>query len=103
MRKKPTTILALNQGSRYIGFAAFRGPELLDWGVRVIRAKTSRGKVKAAGTIFVEAIERFHPDTMAVKRLHPSRSSPALDGLTESLAELRTAAGYGFAPIRSGK
>lgn len=88
MPKEPTTILAVNPGSRYVGFAAFRGPDLLDWGVRVSRATTPRGRVNTVSSILSEAIERFHPDTLAVKALHPSRSSPALDNLTDSITEL---------------
>jgi hypothetical protein len=88
MPKQPTTILAVNPGSRYVGFAAFRGPDLLDWGVRVIRATTPRGTAKIAGSILSEAIERFHPDMLAIKALHPSRSSPALDHLADSITEL---------------
>jgi len=88
MPKEPPRILAVNPGSRYIGFAAFRGPELLDWGVRVIAAPTPRGRVRVAGQILTDAIERFGPDTLAVKRLHASRSSLALDLLADSIREL---------------
>jgi len=88
MPKEPPRILAINPGSRYIGFAAFRGPELLDWGVRVISAKTPRGRVRVAGQILKEAIERFRPDTLAAKRLHSSRTSTCLDRLADSIREL---------------
>ncbi len=88
MPKELPKILAFNPGSRYIGFAAFRGPELLDWGVRVISAKTPRGNVRVAGQIVKESVERFQPDTLAVKRLHSSRSSPSLDRLADSVWEL---------------
>lgn len=88
MPKEPLRILAINPGSRYIGFAAFRGPELLDWGVRVNSAKTPRGKVRVAGQIIKEAVERFEADALVVKRLHPSRTSISLDRLTFSIKEL---------------
>jgi Holliday junction resolvasome RuvABC endonuclease subunit len=88
MSQEPPRILAINPGTRYVGFAAFRGPELLDWGVRVITAKTPRGKVKAAGAILVEAIERYGSDTLVIKRLHRSRSSACLDGLSRSIRQL---------------
>ncbi len=86
--KELPRILAVNPGSRYIGFAAFQGPELLDWGVRVISARTPRGKVRVAGHILTEALERFRPDLLAVKRLHASRTSTSLDRLTESIRDL---------------
>jgi Holliday junction resolvasome RuvABC endonuclease subunit len=88
MPKELPTILAVNPGSRYLGFAAFRGPDLLDWGVRVVSAKTPRGRVRVAGQIVREAIERFQPDALAVKRLHSSRTSTTLDRLTDSITEL---------------
>lgn len=88
MTKEPPRILAINPGSRYIGFAAFRGPELLDWGVRVISAKTPRGRIRVAGQILKDAIERFQPDTLAVKRLHSSRTSTSLERLTDSIREI---------------
>ena len=86
MPKESPRILAVNPGSRYIGFAAFRGPELLDWGVRVISAKTPRGRVRVAGQIIREAIERFRPGSLALKRLHPSRTSTSLDRLARASA-----------------
>jgi Holliday junction resolvasome RuvABC endonuclease subunit len=88
MPKELPRILAVNPGSRYIGFAAIRGSELLDWGVRVISAKTPRGRVRVASQIIKDAIERFQPDTLAVKRLHPSRTSTSLDRLTDSIKKL---------------
>lgn len=88
MPKEPPTILAINPGTRYLGFAAFRGPELLDWGVRVIRAKTSRGTLRVAATILNEAIDRFQPDTLAIKQLHRSRSSASLNSLTGTMKKL---------------
>jgi hypothetical protein len=88
MPKEPPKILAVNQGSQYIGFAALRGPELLDWGVRVNSAKTARGSVRVAKQILNEAIARFQPDTLVLKRFHSSRSSPSLDRLSDSIREL---------------
>jgi len=88
MPKEPPRILAVNPGTRYIGFAAFRGSELLDWGVRVVSAQTPRGRVWVGTRIVRETIERFQPDTLAVKRLHASRSSTSLDRLADSIRKL---------------
>jgi Holliday junction resolvasome RuvABC endonuclease subunit len=88
MPNESPRILAINPGSRYIGIAAFRGAELLDWGVRVNSGTTPRGSVRVAGQIVKASIERFQPDTLAVKRLHSSRTSPSLDRLTASIVEL---------------
>ena len=88
MQKESPRILAVNPGSRYIGFAAFRGPDLLDWGVRVNTGKTPRGVARVGVGIVKETVERFQPNTLALKCIHPSRSSPALDRLTDSIREL---------------
>jgi Holliday junction resolvasome RuvABC endonuclease subunit len=88
MPKEPTTILAINPGSRYIGFAAFQGPDLIDWGVRVVRGKTPKGRIRVATKIVLEATDRFHPQVFAVKDLHQSRSSSALNGLIDSITDL---------------
>jgi hypothetical protein len=88
MPKEPPRILAVNPGTRYIGFAAFQGPDLLDWGVRVNTAKTPRGRVRVAGRIITDAIDRFHSDVLAVKRLHESRTSTSLDRFADSIRKL---------------
>src|SRR5262249_34930749 len=88
MQREPLRILAVNPGARYIGFAAFRGPELIDWGVRVIRAKTIRGKQKAIGAILAEAIDRYQAQSLVIKKVHGSRTSPALNGLSRTIDEV---------------
>jgi len=88
MKKEVCRILAVNPGSRYVGYAAFRGPELLDWGVRVIRAKTSLGKRRAAQAMLVEWIERYDSDALVMKALHRNRSSQRLDHLARAMSQL---------------
>ncbi|HEY7326081.1 MAG TPA: hypothetical protein VH592_00470 [Gemmataceae bacterium] len=56
--------------------------------MRNISARTPRGTIRGAGQIVKEAIERFQPDALAVKRLHVSRTSTTLDRLTDSIREL---------------
>ena len=75
MPKKPPRILAVNPGSRYIGIAVFRGPELLDWGVKVVAGKTPSGKLGSVRAILRDCVERYDPDVLVIKRLHRSRSS----------------------------
>lgn len=88
MQKEPPRILAVNPGSRYLGIAAFRGPELLDWGVKVITGKTPTEKLKTARTIIVALIGQYVPNVLVIKELHPSRSSRQLDGLVRQLKSL---------------
>jgi Holliday junction resolvasome RuvABC endonuclease subunit len=88
MQKEPPRILAVNPGSRYLGVAAFRGPEILDWGVKVVIGKTPDRKLQAARKILVALIGQYRPDVLAIKRLHRSRSSRQLDELAAQLKTL---------------
>lgn len=88
MPKEPPRILAVNPGSRYIGIAAFRGPELLDWGVKVVIGKTPRDKVRAARLIVAGLIEQYCPDVLALKQLHCSRSSRQLNQVVGEITNL---------------
>jgi Holliday junction resolvasome RuvABC endonuclease subunit len=88
MPKEPPRILAVNPGSRYVGIAAFRGPELLDWGVKVVTGKTPREKLKAARKIIVALIGQYVPNLLVLKELHPSRSSRQLNRLVREIKSL---------------
>lgn len=88
MPKEPIKLLAVNPGARYVGWAVFRGPELQDWGVRVVRAKTLLGKRRAVNAMLVEWIERFGSDYLVTKTLHRSRSSQGLNQLARSMIQL---------------
>ena len=69
MPKEPPRILAVNPGSRYMGIAAFRGPELLDWGVKVVRGKTPQEKLAGVRIILLDLLLSYQPDVLAIKRL----------------------------------
>jgi hypothetical protein len=88
MPKEPPRILAVNPGWRYLGIAAFRGPELLDWGVRVVIGKTPEEKLRAARNIVAGLIGQYCPDVLVLKRLHPNRSSRQLRELVAQIKNL---------------
>jgi hypothetical protein len=85
MPKEPPRILAVNPGSRYLGIAAFRGPELLDWGVKVVIGKTPRKKLAAGRKIVIALFDQYCPDVLVLKRLHHSRSSHQLNELVDQI------------------
>jgi Holliday junction resolvasome RuvABC endonuclease subunit len=85
MLKKPLRILGLNPGSRYLGMAVFQGPELRDWGVKVVKGRWSKAKLKKIKEIVLRTIDQYGVNILAVKRLHPSRSSTNLQGLVAEL------------------
>jgi Holliday junction resolvasome RuvABC endonuclease subunit len=88
MPRIPLTILGINPGSRYLGTAIFHGTELRDWGVKVIEGRWSKEKLGKARMIVSTLIEQYEPDVLAIKRLHPSRSSPSLNLLVGKIKEL---------------
>ncbi len=86
MQEKDIRIFALNPGSRYAGIAVFRGPELIDWGMKKSAMLKSCNNWSERLKSFVsEAIERDGINRLAIKRLHPARSSEYLRNLTDEL------------------
>ncbi len=88
MLKKPLTVLGINPGSRYLGIAVFQGPLLRDWRVKIIKGKGPKEKMKKIKEIVSSFIELYRPNVLAIKRLHPSRSSQNLKQLVARIREL---------------
>lgn len=87
MPKQQIKILGINPGAKYIGLAAFRGPELRDWRVRVNKGKWSEEKMAKAMGIVAGFFQQHDPDAVAIKSLHPSRSSPELNRLANKIKD----------------
>lgn len=85
MYKEPPRILAVNPGSRYIGIAVFRGADLLDWDVKVTGGATAVQRRMACHRIMADYFEMYRPNILAIKQLHPSRSSLSLDQLVKHI------------------
>jgi hypothetical protein len=81
MPPKAPVIIGINPGSRYVGLAVFRGPVLVDWGIKVMKGHWSSVKLRRAKRLITLTINCFQPDALAIKRLHPARSSRGLDRL----------------------
>lgn len=81
-------ILALNPGTRYLGLAVFHGPELRDWGIRTFKGRWSRKKLKKIRKVVSGLIRRYGLTTLALKKLHPARSSANLNALVLELQNL---------------
>ena len=78
-------ILSIILGTRYIGVAIMNGSDLRDWFVKSLHGKSVKEKLNYLHTIISDYIERFNIDALALKKLHPSRSSPTLNRLNESI------------------
>ena len=85
---KELKILAINPGSRYLGVASFQQAELRDWGVKVLKGKWSGEKMEMAKKTVSILMDCWRPDVLAIKLLHPARSSRNLKGLVAKVKEL---------------
>ena len=83
-----STILAINPGTRYIGIAVLVGTDLVDWGVKVMEGKWSPEKLVKAMHVISALIADYQPNTIAIKRPHPSRTSAQLDELCREIIEM---------------
>ncbi len=88
MQQTQPTILAINPGTKYLAVALFQGNQLKDWRIKTLKGKWSEEKLKKAFAIISGLIERFKPDTLCLKRIHHSRSSPALNSLVAEIQKL---------------
>jgi Holliday junction resolvasome RuvABC endonuclease subunit len=84
----PKKILGINPGARYIGYALFNNSELRDWGIKSVKGKWTPEKSQKIGRILLGLLEQYQPDVLAIKKLHPSRSSHNLHGLINRFKEI---------------
>jgi Holliday junction resolvasome RuvABC endonuclease subunit len=85
MSKKPITILAINPGTKYMAIAIFRESELREWFIKIFKGKWSKEKRHAILATVARFVNRYQVDALAIKRLHPSRSSGNLDSLVSGI------------------
>ncbi len=71
-----------------MGIAVFYGAELRDWQVRNIDGGWSNDKMAKVIMLLSSLIDCHRPDVLAIKKLHPSRSSPNLNRLVCRINEL---------------
>lgn len=87
MLKKIHTIISINPGSRYMGIAVFRGFDLREWDVKSVSGSCSKERMRKAKNIISWFTEHYNPDVLAIKRLHPSRSSTYLNRLVSRIKQ----------------
>jgi Holliday junction resolvasome RuvABC endonuclease subunit len=85
---EPKRILGINPGTRYLGLAIFEGSSLLDWRVKTITGKWTKEKAIRILDIIREQIELYDISVIAIKKLHPSRSSKNLKLLVSRIRNL---------------
>lgn len=93
MPKKPIKIIGVNPGTRYMGLAFFNGAELRDWRVRVVKGVWSKKKLKKVVNVLSDFIDQYEPNVIAIKTIHPSRSSKNLKQLISQIKKLSEESG----------
>lgn len=88
MLDKQTRILGINPGARYIGYAQFNNSELRDWGIKAVKGKWTPEKSQKIGRILTGLLDQYQPDVMAIKKLHPLRTSANLHGLVNRFKDI---------------
>jgi len=88
MVKESLKIIGINPGTRYLGIALFQGPELWDWRIKVFEGRWTKAKMEKIKETILGFIKRYEPNFIAIKRLHPSRSSPNLKKLVAKIKEM---------------
>ena len=91
MSEKLYKILAVNPGSRYLGIAYFHGFALRQWQVRSIRSQSPKAARQKATAFLDRFMDQYPTDVLALKMLHPSRSSKQLDRLTDEIKDFAKA------------
>jgi len=73
--KKETRILAIDPGTRHLGFAVFEGGELIHYGVKTIRRSRSPHEILAEGRGAVSRLTcYFRPTVLAVEKTFFARN-----------------------------
>jgi len=79
MNQNPQTILGISPGTRSLGIGVMRDRELLDARIKTFPGKWSEGKRKAIMETIAKLLNDFNVTTVALKTIHLSRSSTALN------------------------
>ena len=88
MPKELLKILAINPTGRSLGIAYFHGFALREWQVKNIRSDYNKEAIRKAENFLNRFIDYYNIDVLALKKLHPSRSSEKLDLLVSKIKTL---------------
>jgi Holliday junction resolvasome RuvABC endonuclease subunit len=88
MLKESLRIIGINPGTRYLGLAVFQDRSLFDWRIKLLDGKWSKKKIDKVIDIISEYIELHDLNSIALKKLHPSRSSKNLRLLVSRIKAL---------------
>jgi Holliday junction resolvasome RuvABC endonuclease subunit len=90
MTETPPTILGIDPGTRYLGFALIRGKELFEYGVKELRnGERPYDVIGQARRVLLRLIALQAPDTVAIEApyLLPTPRAAVLSTLTQEIHE----------------
>jgi len=87
MKKKEVNILAVNPGTKYVGLAVFHGSDLVYWGIKVLKGKWSKEKMKCVEKTLLNLIDQHSVTTLVIKKVDSSRTSGNLNALVASIEQ----------------
>lgn len=88
MANKSLKIIGINPGTRYLGIAIFLDSDLRDWRAKSFKEKWSKEKMEKIRKTILCFFDQYEPNILAIKKLHPSRSSKNLKHLVIRIKEL---------------
>jgi len=88
MLKESLRIIGINPGTRYLGLAVFQDRSLFDWRIKRLDGKWSKEKINKAIDVISDCIKRHDLKIIALKKLHPARSSKNLRLLVSRIKAL---------------
>lgn len=81
-------IVCINLGTRYVGLAAFQDQGLRDWCVKTFNGRWNKAKEKKIRRALGGYLDAYQADLVILKEHDPTRSSPALNRLSEAATNL---------------
>lgn len=75
----------MNPGHRYLGVAVFHGTELREWSVKSFRSLSLDDAIVRVEQMLSEYVARYGIRILALKALHPSRSSVMLQKIIAAM------------------
>jgi hypothetical protein len=74
-------ILSVVPGTWYLGVAIFHDTDLMDWRIKYMPGASVEEKMVQVKSLVSDFIDRHGITVLALKKVHPSRSSETLSGL----------------------
>jgi Holliday junction resolvasome RuvABC endonuclease subunit len=103
MSQKPPTILGLDPGTRYLGFALIRGKELLEFGVKELKnGERPYDVIGQARRVVLRLIALHAPSVVAIEApyLLPTPRAAVLSTLTQEIHERAKETGAAVVELR---